>query len=126
LRAGRLRYRAVIQTVPKTASATGAPIAAAAETFASVWADVKPMTGSATGRSYQTTGEPYAAGRETARQFWIVTMRYLAGVLPTMRIVFGDGPPADRPMDVVAVEHVGGRQREMQLICLESRTTGTP
>lgn len=126
MRAGRLRYRATIQTVPKTASATGAPIAGTAETFANIWADVEPLTGSATGRSYQTTGEPFGGGRETARQLWVVTMRYLAGVLPNMQVLFTDGPAAVRPLDIVAVENVRGRQREMQLTCLEMRTTGTP
>lgn len=126
MRAGRLRYRAAIQKVPKTASATGAPIAGAAETFANVWADLEPMTGSATGRSYQTTGEPFGGGRETARQLWTVTLRYLAGVLTTMRVLFTDGPAAGRPLEIVAVENVRGRQREMQLTCLEMRTAGTP
>lgn len=76
MRAGRLRHRVVIeQRTEGTADAFGAP-ALTWTTFATRWADVRPLQGR----------ELFAAQQVQANVSHAVRLRHLAGVLPDMRL----------------------------------------
>jgi SPP1 family predicted phage head-tail adaptor len=78
LRAGELRNRVIIQSQVKTANAIGED-EITWMTFADVWMKIMPRSG----QVY------YAAKQDDSRVAGYFSMRYLAGVLPTMRILFG-------------------------------------
>ena len=80
MRSGRLRHEVTIQSlVPVQDAATG-NIADTWTLFANVRAEVRPAT----------LREFIAAGVEQAKVTAVITIRYLAGIKPSMRVLFGD------------------------------------
>lgn len=77
MRAGKLDREIVIESATSTVNAIGEPVETWA-TFASVWAEVKPLSASERFRS---------EARHSARVSTF-SIRWLAGVLPTMRIKY--------------------------------------
>ena len=77
--------------------------------YANVWASVRPVKG----REY------FAARQENAEVTAVVTMRYLSGITPDMRIVFGD-----RVFEIVSVINVDERNRVLELMCKEAIPDG--
>lgn len=104
MQAGRLRYLVTIEEATITQDTTGAPVETWT-TFAEVWANIKPLKG----RQLFAAKEFHS---EITTQIYI---RYLEGVLPQMRVVWGDHtylidyPPIDIDM----------RHKEMILLCRE-------
>lgn len=91
MRAGRLRHRVTLFTVdPATGTETD---------FATVWAEVDVASGQK---------EELESGQQTDPN--TVTIRYLAGVAPLMRIRFGT-----RRFEVQTVTDWWGRKRELRL-----------
>ncbi|MCK9569857.1 phage head closure protein [Candidatus Pacearchaeota archaeon] len=78
MKAGTLRQRVTIQQPVKTANSIGED-EITWSTFATVWMKIIP----ASGQIY------YAAKQADSRVNGYFSMRYLSGVLPTFRILFG-------------------------------------
>jgi SPP1 family predicted phage head-tail adaptor len=77
LRAGRLLHQVVIERKTETQSSTGAPIETWS-TFATVWANMMPLSGKEFLRAEQLQSSIQAT----------CVIRWLDGVVPTMRVVF--------------------------------------
>lgn len=103
MRAGRLRHRVTIQSVTTNTDSYGQPIESWS-TFAEVWAAVEPLTG----REY------FQAQQLQAEVTYRVRIRYLTGVLPTMRVLHDS-----RTFEVQAVINLDERNRELHLMCRE-------
>jgi SPP1 family predicted phage head-tail adaptor len=104
MRAGRLRHVIVIEQQSGSQDEYGAP-GVTWSTFATVRAGVEPTMGK----------ERFATAQTVAEADTVFTIRYLAGVLPTMRIlhdgrVFNIAAPAMDP---------DGRKRELRLLATE-------
>lgn len=72
---------------------------------ATVWAAVEPLSG----REY------FAAEQTQARVNTRITIRYRAGIMPTMRVVWGA-----KLYNIRAVIDTEGRHEELQLMCEEA------
>lgn len=101
MRAGRLDQRVTIQSATVSVDSVGEPVHSWA-TFAEVWAEVLPMTG----REYLRAQSLNVA--ETIR----ITVRYLAGVNETMRVLHGS-----RTYHIRSVIDVESRQKTLELMC---------
>ena len=124
MRNAKKRHQIVIQTIPRTQSATGAAIAGTAVTFATVWAAIIPLGGE---MNLMAAREEFGAGRLYAEATHRIEADYLAGVTPQMRIACSDGGPfSGRTFDIQSVNPIGGRNREMHLLVKEYRTSATP
>lgn len=105
MQAGKLSHRIKLQQMTGAGGqdSTGQP----QETWtdvAEVWAAVEPIRG----REY------FAAQQVNAETTHRVRIRYLVGVTPMMRILFGA-----RVLRIEAVINVDERNRELQLMCVE-------
>jgi len=101
---GRLRHQVtIIQAVSAPDGAGG--LTKTWETLATVWAAVEPLRG----REY------FAAQQVTAEITHKVTLRYLTGVRPEMRVQFGD-----REFDIMAVINPQERNIYLELMCVEA------
>jgi len=104
IRAGELRNLVTIQT--PTVTVTNGDPATTWATFSQVWAKVEPLS----------TGEQQRAAMVEAQLSHRITIRYLSGVLPTMRILWGTrifylvGPP----------RNVEERNEMLELVCKEA------
>ncbi|OQB35290.1 MAG: Phage head-tail joining protein [Candidatus Latescibacteria bacterium ADurb.Bin168] len=78
MQAGKLRHRIVIQQATVAAPGTYGEQALSWSTFATVWAEVKPVSG----------GESFDMGQDRASVSHEIRIRYLAGVKPNMRVQF--------------------------------------
>lgn len=103
MRAGRLRDRITIQQVAETRSGSGA-ITETWSDVATVWAAVEGLSGR----------EFWAAQQVNAEGSLRITIRYLAGIVPKMRALFGT-----RVFDIQAATDLDGRRRELQLLVSE-------
>lgn len=103
MRAGKLRHLVTIQRATETQDSAGEPVVVWTE-FAKAWAAVEPLKG----REFFEAQQHY--GQVTHR----VAIRYLAGIVPKMRVVHGE-----RSFDIQAVLHLEERGREIHLICTE-------
>jgi len=72
--------------------------------FATIWANVEPMTG----REYQE------AQKIRAETTYRVTIRYLAGLSTDMRIIYGG-----RELEIVSILNIGERNVQMQIVASE-------
>jgi len=73
-------------------------------TFATVWAEIEPIS-----------GREYIEGRQDRGELThVVTIRYLAGVRPDMRISF-----EGRYLKIAAVRNPEERDRSLELDCTE-------
>jgi SPP1 family predicted phage head-tail adaptor len=104
MRAGSLRHRVTIQQATVTRDAIGGEVKTW-EAVADRWASVEPLTGR----------EFFSAQQEGAQLSARIRLRYLAGIVPTMRVVHGSAV-----YDVKAVVNVEGRSRELHLMVEEA------
>lgn len=101
MRAGRLRHSVTLQSKSVSRDAAGGE-SITWTTFATVWAEVQPLS-----------GREYVAMRQAQADVAVrVRMRYVAGVNPAMRVVHGSAI-----YNVLEVIDVAGRQRELELMC---------
>lgn len=101
MRAGRLRHSVTLQSKSVSRDAAGGE-SIMWTTFATVWAEVQPLS-----------GREYVAMRQAQADVAVrVRMRYVAGVNPAMRVVHGSAI-----YNVLEVIDVWGRQRELELMC---------
>lgn len=103
MRAGELRDRITIQQVAETRSDSGAIVQTWPD-VATVWAAIEGLEGR----------EFFAAQELNAQVTSKIAIRYLAGIVPKMRVVFGA-----RTFDIQAVIDPDGRRRELQLMVVE-------
>ncbi len=74
------------------------------EEFAEVWAEIMPLV-----------GREYWAQQQVQSEVTVkIRIRYLAGILPTMRVVHGE-----RILAIKSVIDVNERHKEIILMCLE-------
>ena len=98
---GKRRHLIVIQRSVKVKSASGA----ATETwidFASTWAKIETM------RGYEKQSAQAAWPGADSR----INIRYVAGILPTMRIVYNN-----KIYSIISPNDIEERHREIELIC---------
>ena len=101
MKSGELRHRV---TLERTSDSSDWGRTGAWSTFATVWAKVEPMSG----REYQE-------GRvDRGELTHVVTIRYLAGVRPDMRVNF-----EGRYLKIVAPRNLEERNRWLELDCNE-------
>lgn len=103
MKIGNLRHRVTIQQLTRTDDGAGGYT----ETWtaiATVWADVYPLKGQ----------ERYDAQQVKANLSHRVTIRYRAGVEPSMRLQYGA-----RTLNIEAVIDPEERHRELILMCSE-------
>jgi SPP1 family predicted phage head-tail adaptor len=80
MKAGSLRHRIVIQDMVPTQDAVTGEVTITPTTFATVWADKRAIS----------AREFISASLSGSKVTIVVTIRYLAGVKPSMRIISGD------------------------------------
>jgi len=80
--ASRLRHRITIQE-ENSAADTGGGSVLAWEDVANIWAEIRPI------QNRSASSERVQGGKIEARGFFLITIRYLDGVTPAMRISFG-------------------------------------
>lgn len=103
MRAGELRKRITIEQPSRVADGAG-ELVPGWTLYGVVWAAVEPLSGS----------EKIQAQQVNANVNIRVTIRYLAGVIPAMRARFGT-----RTFQIVSVQNIEERNREMDLLCVE-------
>jgi len=104
MRAGQLRNLVIIEQPSLSKNEIG-EVVPSWSTFCSCWAAIEP----AVGRSY------YAANQLESKVDGRVRIRYREGILPTMRIKFGE-----RILSIVSVVHPQENHRELHLMYAES------
>lgn len=109
MRAGHLRRRIAIQALTEGTDAAGGPTRAYT-TFATVWAALEPSNGR----------ESDQADAYTARVTTKITIRYLTGLVPTMRVLYGT-----RTFNILGVIDVEERHETMVLQCEEGPSNGS-
>lgn len=100
---GNLRHSVTIEKNTEVLDAAGSP-KDSWSAFATVFARLEPLTGR----------ELYAAQQFSTALSHKVTIHYLVGVIPKMRISFGT-----RRLNILSVENMGERNRFMSLMCEE-------
>jgi len=106
MRAGKLRHKITIQYCPEPQSqdSYGAVIKNWSD-YATVWASIEPARGREFWESQQINAEVTAK----------ITIRYLAGITPKMRVKYGS-----RIFEIISVINPEERNRELQLMVKES------
>lgn len=105
MKAGDLRHRVTIQQSLPDRDSYGTEIARWSD-VATVWAEVTDIS-----------GREYVAMQQAVSNVSVrVRIRYLAGLQPTMRVLFGA-----RTLDIVSILDAEGRNRELHLMCQEIR-----
>lgn len=102
---GAFRHRFNIESLTRTTDAGGGS-ASSWSTFATMWGNITPLNGS----------ENYQADQVQASYTHVVTVRYLAGVKPSMRILYGS-----RVFQIHSVANIGENSRYLKLLCEEER-----
>ena len=103
MRIGPLRHRVTIQQVTESRTTTGA-VTESWSTFATVWADISPGH----------TREYAAAKTINAELTHEIRIRYLEGVTPKMRILFGA-----RVFNIDPPRNFDERNRELHIMATE-------
>lgn len=101
---GRLRHRITLMRQVNEINDYGATITKW-ESVATVWAEVKPLSG----REYFSAQQVQS---EITTQIWL---RHLDGIKPSMRVKFGK-----RFLEIVAVLNTQERSVSLQLMCKEA------
>ena len=102
-RAGRLRHRVTIEQSTPVAAADGELIDSWT-TVATVWAEVLELR-----------GREYIAAREAHAEVTTkIKLRYIAGLTPKMRVIFGA-----HTYDIAHIVDLQGRTRDLELLCTE-------
>lgn len=100
---GKLRHRITLQKQVNTVNDYGAAVTTW-KNVATVWADVRPLSG----REYFSAQQVQS---EVTTQIWL---RYLDGIMPTMRVKFGK-----RTLEIVSVLNTQERNVSLRLMCKE-------
>jgi len=103
MRAGQLRHRVTLQELVTTYNEYNEPVQAWQD-VAAVWGFVEPLSGR----------EFFAAEQIQARVSTRITIRYRAGIVPTMRVLW-----SGKTYNIRAVIDTEGRHEELQLMCEE-------
>lgn len=103
MQAGNLRNRIVVQDKSVTQNAYGEEVITWTA-VASVWAAIEPLMGR----------EFMAAQQVQAEVTTRIRLRYISGLAPEMRVLFGG-----RVFEILSVQHVYERRRELILMCKE-------
>lgn len=103
MRAGELRHRVTIQQMQDTQNEYGEPVKEWVDVV-TVWASIEGLRG----REY------FEAQQTMAQADHRIKIRYMDGIKPTMRIVYGT-----RIFSIQSVLDPDGRRRELHLICKE-------
>ncbi len=103
MRAGNLRHRITIQQLATVSDGTGGTTTTW-QTFATVRAAIEPFTG----------GEYFDSQQTTSKISTRIRLRYLAGVKPAMRVLYGS-----RVYNIEATINVEEKNQELQLLCTE-------
>jgi SPP1 family predicted phage head-tail adaptor len=101
---GKLRHRITVEETTETQEADGSVIENWSA-FATAQGSIEPISG----REY------FAAQTTQAEVTHRISLRYLTGVTPKMRVKYGS-----RIFDILSVINVDERNRELQLMCRES------
>jgi SPP1 family predicted phage head-tail adaptor len=108
MQAALLRKRITIQIRSTTKDSYGQPLTEWSD-IATVWGEVAPMSGR----------ELLAAEAVQSSLTHSVSIRYFAGLKPSMRIKYGD-----RLFDIQSVIDEDERHRTMTLLCVEGLSDG--
>ncbi len=101
---GAMRHRVTIQQVSESRDAHGG-VVESWSTFAVVWANIAPIS-----------GREYLAVKQTqAEVTHRIRMRYLYGITPKMRILYGD-----RIFDINSISNLQERGHEMEIMATEA------
>ena len=100
---GKLRHRVPLQKQINAPNDYGATVTKWRD-IATVWAEIKPLSG----REYFSAQQVQS---EVTTQIWL---RYLGGIMPTMRVKFGK-----RTLEIVSVLNTQERNVSLQLMCKE-------
>mgnify|MGYP001599360719 CR=1 FL=1 len=103
MRAGLMRHRIELQSSQEIRDPSGQGIPEGT-TYATGWAELRPISGR----------EMIAGRMEQAEQSVLWHIRYRSDVTVKHRVLFGA-----RIFDINAVLDVGGRRRELDLVCTE-------
>jgi SPP1 family predicted phage head-tail adaptor len=103
MRAGSLRHLVSIEDYTETTDSLGGVSNTWAE-FSKAYANIVPLSGN----------EKYVSAEKHATATHQITIRYLSGVNPKMRVVYGS-----RVFEIVSVINTGTRDKMMQLIVEE-------
>lgn len=103
MRAGRLRHQISIEQVTETPDGSGG-LVKTWSVFAPLRASYEPLMGK----------ELFSAQQEQANVSTRFRVRHVAGITPKMRVVFDS-----RRFNIEGVIDVGGRGRELHLMCTE-------
>ena len=105
MKIGTLRHRVTLEEKTVTRDGYGGEVVTWS-TVATVWAAVEPLQ-----------GREFLDGRRLEAEVNTrIRMRYRSGILPGMRVTWGD-----HVYDVEAVLEVESRRRELRLMCREWR-----
>lgn len=104
---GKLRQRITFQSCRKVADGHGGWNAPSWDDFATVWAQVEPLSG----REY------YFAAQVKADLTHRVGIRYLAGLTEEMRVKFGD-----RYLEIETIIDIKELHKFMEILCREEKT----
>ncbi len=104
MNAGKLRHRVTVEQPTASSDGYGGSTVSWT-TFATAWAAVEPLSG----REYFQAQQAQAAVTHK------VTMRYLSGVTPRMRVKHGS-----RLLTIVSAIDTDERHRELVLMCEEA------
>ena len=99
-----MRQRVTIQAYRKSRDSYGAEVETWIDLHAGVWASIEPLIG----REYM------AAKQLTAEVSHKIRMRYIAGIVPTMVIVWGE-----REFEIVSVLNVREQNKELFIMATE-------
>ena len=108
MRAGDLRHRVTLERKEANRDAYGGELVTW-QPVATVWAAVEPLKGR----------EFFSASQDNAEVTGRIRIRYMPGVVPTMRVRFGQ-----RVFDIQAVIDPEERHEELQLMVREMVTDG--
>lgn len=100
---GELRHRLTLERLVQTADGAGG-FSESWAVEATLWGRLRPLSGS----------EAFGAGRLSGRHGYEITVRYRAGVDPSMRFRMGT-----RVFEIVSLENAGERSRWLRAICEE-------
>lgn len=107
---GKYRHRITVERAEQTRSPIGEAVTAWVPYLSRIAAQVAPLRG----REY------FAAGQMQAATDHRVLIRYRAGIVREMRIVW-HGPEGDVPLDIVSVINVDNANAELELMCVEGQ-----
>ena len=102
MRVGRLKAKVTIQQASETPSATGEPVATWSNYAANRWAEVDPQKGV----------EQFLRQRTISEETILFRLRYITGVRPKMKLVYGG-----EDYDIRSVINVRNADRELLLEC---------